>query len=263
MTQIRMNFYSRTLGRPTDAVILLPEGSEVPQSGCPVLYLFHGFSDGYTSFLSKSILEQCCSEQQLCVVMPDGAKSFYTDMHYGDAYWTYISEELPELISTYFPISREREKTFAGGVSMGGYGALKLALRSPGLFSAALALAPVTDIARLTKGSVGAGAANAPDLSKKWFEAIFGPRDPMGSEDDLFALIRCAEEKPRLLLYCGTEDFLYEDILRFHAGCMEQGFEASLVTAPGLHGWSTWNGFLQDGILKLLQPPFSGPVKSQ
>ena len=58
-------------------------------------------------------------------------------MAYGKKYWTFVTEELPQLARSFFPLSEKREDNFVAGLSMGGYGALKWAFRKPHQFSAA------------------------------------------------------------------------------------------------------------------------------
>ena len=67
----------------------------------------------------------------LAVVMPQVQRSFYADEAHGARYLTFLSEELPEVVQSFFRVSRRREDTFVAGLSMGGYGALKWALRQP------------------------------------------------------------------------------------------------------------------------------------
>ena len=115
--------------------------------------------------------------------MPNGFRGFYTDMAHGYAYWTHLSEELPRLARAFFPLSEAREENFVAGLSMGGYGAFKLALRRPDMFAAAASLSGALDIA----GS----AANAKSdvFRERELTDIFGPlRAIAGSDNDLFAL---------------------------------------------------------------------------
>src|SRR6476619_7886720 len=106
----------------------------------PVLYLLHGLSDDDTIWLRRTSIERYVAALGLAVVMPQVHRSFYTDEAYGNRYWTYLSEELPEIVHGFFRLSRRREDTFVAGLSMGGYGALKWALRDPGRFAAAASL---------------------------------------------------------------------------------------------------------------------------
>lgn len=78
--------------------------------------------------------------------MPDGENGFYTDMKYGKKHYTFVSEELVNYTRKVFRLSRRRERTFVAGLSMGGYGAFRLALTKPEQYSAAASLSGCLDI---------------------------------------------------------------------------------------------------------------------
>lgn len=101
------------------------------KSSYPVLYLLHGLSDDHTIWHRRTSIERYVSALGLAVVMPNVGKSFYTDMANGGNYFTFITEELPTLVQSYFPVSAKREDNFIAGLSMGGYGAFKVALSCP------------------------------------------------------------------------------------------------------------------------------------
>ena len=82
----------------------------------------------------------------LAVVMPNVHLSFYTDMAHGGKYWQFISEEVPAIVRDMFPLSARREDNFVAGLSMGGYGAFKLALTYPERYAAAASLSGAVDI---------------------------------------------------------------------------------------------------------------------
>jgi S-formylglutathione hydrolase FrmB len=112
----------------------------------PVLYLLHGLSDDYTIWQRRTSIERYVADMEIAVVMPDADTSFYSDMVHGRKYWTFLSEELPEIVHDFFPnISEKREDTFVAGLSMGGYGAYKLALGTD-RFAAAASLSGAVDL---------------------------------------------------------------------------------------------------------------------
>lgn len=242
MTQIELSVFSTVLGCPQRLCALLPPADRVPAGGCAVLYLLHGFSDGCDSFLRYTALERYCADLPLCVVMPDAGKSFYTDMRYGDAYWTYISREVPQLAAAYLPISTSPAKTYVAGISMGGYGAAKLMLRQPNAYAHAYLLSPVTDIVSVMKN--GFDASLDPDAFTKeqlHLDTVFDPAALPGSENDLLSLLEAAQGPlPPVDLYSGTEDFLRSDILMFYEKLKRKGVQASFHEAAGTHGWALW-----------------------
>src|SRR5690554_3142250 len=137
MALIQCNFYSESLGVSTAMNVILPQqtttqiGMNSRESGGRhrTLYLLHGLSDDHTIWLRRTSIERYVAALGIAVVMPAVNRSFYTDMHHGAAYWTFISEELPSLARSFFPLSDLREDNFVAGLSMGGYGSFKLALR--------------------------------------------------------------------------------------------------------------------------------------
>jgi S-formylglutathione hydrolase FrmB len=176
----------------------------------------------------------------IAVVMPNVHKSFYSNMKFGDAYWDYISKEIPAKVSSMFQVSTKREDTYVAGLSMGGYGAFKLALRCPDRFCAAASLSGALDI-----GEEGGLA----DIRKAQFGKIFGNESVYGTEDDLFYLLDqfTDENIKRLKFYqcCGTEDFLYQDNIRFRDYSQRRGIDHIYEEEAGSHNWEYWDYKIQ------------------
>ena len=221
MAFIQCGFHSDVLGRACAMNVILPQkvktqiGMASSGSGrkdYPVVYLLHGLSDDHTIWSRRSSIERYAAEYEVAVVMPNGERGFYTDMVEGYRYWTMLSEELPEIVCNLFPVSPRREDTFAAGLSMGGYGALKLALRRPDRYAGAVGLSSVTDIrARME-------SADWKTMGRELNNIFGSASDLIPRGNDLFELAAKAvnaPETPRILTVCGTEDFLYQDNLRF------------------------------------------------
>ena len=155
MALIQCDFFSEILGISSSMCVILPqdttnqigmEGSHKRQR-YPTLYLLHGYSDDYTIWQRRTSIERYVASLGIAVVMPNAGKSYYTDMKKGDKYFTFISQEVPELARSFFPLSEKREDNFIAGLSMGGYGAFKVALTYPERFCAAASLSGSLDIA--------------------------------------------------------------------------------------------------------------------
>src|SRR3982751_6715765 len=137
MAHLRCDFYSDVLGLNTSMTVILPQAaatqigvrSTAGPADPPTLYLLHGLSDDDTIWTRHTSIERYAAERGLAVVMPQVHRSFYADEAYGGRFWTFLSEELPSLVGTFFRISPRTEDTYVAGLSMGGYGALKWALR--------------------------------------------------------------------------------------------------------------------------------------
>src|SRR4051812_22076552 len=184
MALLRWDFFSDALSLSTSMTVILPQptstqigmtgdaGDEAPA----VLYLLHGLSDDDTIWLRRTSIERYAAPLGLAVVMPQVHRSFYTDEAYGGRYWTFVSEELPELVARFFRVSERREDTFVAGLSMGGYGALKLALRQPERFAAAASLSGALD--------VGGFSRSPREEDPMLWRRVFGERRTQGSDDD-------------------------------------------------------------------------------
>ena len=104
------------------------------------LYLLHGFTADFSDWQRFSSIERYAQERQIAVVMPGVDNSFYCNLPEGGNYYDYYTRELPQVMEALFPISGKRENKFLAGLSMGGYGAFKAALREPDQYAAAVSL---------------------------------------------------------------------------------------------------------------------------
>ena len=187
MALLHVDFFSDVLGMCTNMDVILPE-TTVGQIGmeghgsngkCPTLYLLHGMSDDHTIWQRRTSIERYASEYNLAVVMPTTHLGWYTDMDMGYDYWTFISKALPESCRRFFPqMSARREDTFAAGLSMGGYGAMKCGLLAPETFSCCASLSGELDIADTCEH----GGLN--EYSGYWRD-IFGALDQVRGMCDL------------------------------------------------------------------------------
>lgn len=247
-----VNFLSATLDMRVTMDVLLPQRafSSTNNSQKPayrVLYLLHGYSDDHTSWQRWTSIERYVEGMNLAVVMPNVHLSFYADMARGNNYWQFISEEVPAVVRDQFQVSSARADTFAAGLSMGGYGALKLALTYPERFSAAASLSGSTDICRLL-------ARDYNDRENRQYVAnlhnVFGEdlNAVAGSEHDLFALAEKVSKRdvqPRLYQCCGDKDFLYNDNLHFRDHARQLSLNLTYEDGPGEHNWAYWDKMIQ------------------
>ncbi|OKI81615.1 alpha/beta hydrolase [Micromonospora sp. CB01531] len=248
MARIRCDFFSEALGMGTSMTVLLPEraATQIGMAGSaavgdpPVLYLLHGLSDDDTIWTRRTAIERYVAPLGLAVVMPQAGRSFYTDEAHGNRYWSFLSEELPEICHSFFRLSARREDTFVAGLSMGGYGAMKWALRDPGRFAAAASLSGALDVTRRRDHPT------SPVNPAVW-HTVWGDREVPGTDDDTVALLeRTGSDLPALYVACGTEDFLYEDNIRFVEAARRRGVPVTMEFSPGDHDWAYWDAKIQD-----------------
>ena len=200
------------------------------------LYLLHGMSDDHTIWQRRTSIERYAAEKGIAVVMPTTHLGWYTDMYRGLKYFSWIAGELPGIMRQMFPrMSHRREDTWAAGLSMGGYGALKCALRAPEIFSRA---------ASLSGGIDPSGNLTDPEDGAYWRD-VFGPPERFrGSFDDLFAAagdMQSSPLRPPIYMWCGTEDFLYDQNLRFRDRLRALGYDLTWEESPGDHNWKYWD----------------------
>ncbi|WP_299301194.1 alpha/beta hydrolase family protein [uncultured Brachybacterium sp.] len=253
MIRMRTDFFSESLGMGTSMVMLMPQaaagigmegadgraGAEAgSERGVPVLYLLHGLSDDCTIWERRTSIERYATEKGIAVVMPEVRRSFYADEAVGEMYWTFVADELPQLVARTFHVSTAREDTFVAGLSMGGFGAFKLALNHPERFAAAASLSGALDPASLSLD------LNTGHLA----ERIWAGRALAETQDDLFGLLGAADPAtlPALFLDCGTEDQLLDHNRRFLAAAEEHGVDLTPRLRPGAHTWEFWDQGIQD-----------------
>jgi len=252
MALMRLNFFSEILGKNTYVNIILPQKIESKntntQKPYPVLYLLHGLSDDQDAWLRKTSIERYCEGRNLVVVMPSTDRGFYTDTTYGIKHYTYISEELPKILEQYLPLSTRREDNYTAGLSMGGYGALKLALRDPERFSFAASFS---------------GAPMSREMIKRWGEAhdlngrfagelraVFGTE--FKPEDDIFRLLSKASPKPKLFVCCGMKDELHAANTALCETAASLGYNITQRFDEQYdHEWAYWDLMIQE-VLNML-----------
>ena len=237
------HFFSEVLGLTCSAHVLIPQ-RPLPDAGKAhrTLYLLHGLGDDHTIWMRRTSIERYADEKQLAVVMPAVARSFYQDMRCGPRYWTFLSEELPAVMRRFFPLSPDRGDNFAAGLSMGGYGALRLGLARPRQFAAVASMSGALDFVRRLREAGKAGAR----ISRAEWDGIAGSgRDASGTDSDLYHLARRVSAEPAvapaLYLSCGTEDELLADNRAFHRHLDEVGYRHHYEEGPGAHDWACWD----------------------
>ena len=252
MALIRCDFFSEVLELSTSMTVLLPQSSsgqiglEAHAGTAPprVLYLLHGLSDDDTMWLRRTSIERYVAPLGLAVVMPQVHRSFYTDQAHGSRYWTFLSEELPGIVAQFFRVSDRPQDTFVAGLSMGGYGALKWALRHPDRFAAAASLSGALDLVQL---QLEGGRPAVMD-------AALGDGSVAGTPDDLFHLLEAAVpgSLPRLFVGCGAQDELLDHTRRWADRAATRGIPVTVDIGPGQHEWGYWDDRIEAVVTWML-----------
>jgi len=253
MALMHVGFFSDVLGLSVsmDAIIPQASASQIGMKSAAngksykTLYLLHGMSDDHTIWQRRTSIERYVSELGIAVIMPTTGLGWYTDMAHGLKWMTFISQELPGICRDFFPLSSKREDNYVAGLSMGGYGAVKLGLMCGESFSYAASLSGALNMMETAEND-----ETGDDRSGTYWSDIFGPLDKFkGSDNDLLALAEKRKAKgdmPKLYQWCGTEDFLYNQNITFRDHALKLGYDLTYKESPGDHQWCYWDERIQD-----------------
>ncbi len=248
MALITLKVFSESLGKQTEISVIIPQNRNSGQIGVEnkaakkykCLYLLHGLSDDNTNWMRLSSIERYASRYDLAVIMPNGDKSFYTNIQGGYNYYEFVAKELPSIIREYLPVSEKREDNFIGGLSMGGYGALKIGLRECNNFSKIIALSPCGDIKNLGE-QIGV------------LKSIFGADMTVPEADDVLYLAENCENRPKVFMAIGTEDFLYDNNKPVRKKFEDLDYDFTYLEQSGSHNWNFWDEYIEKALVWLYE----------
>jgi enterochelin esterase-like enzyme len=253
-------FHSKLMG-DVRYTIYLPPGYDRDERRYPVIYMLHGYSDDDTGWLQFGEADRIAGEAinrgempPAILVMPDGKVTWYVNDYKKEEPWQemFVTEFIPYIDKTY----RTRpKKEFRGilGLSMGGYGALHIAMRHPDLFTASVAFSSGT----LTDEEV----INMPEQDYlKWFGTLFGEnlkgKKRISENWKAFSPLHLLDSQPmdklksvRWYLDIGDDDFLYKGNAALHVKMREIGLPHEFRMRDGNHSWIYWRTGLLDGFL--------------
>lgn len=227
------------LQRMASFAAIIPEKTSEP---FPVLYLLHGLSDDHTVWTRRTSIERYVESLPLMVVMPSTDRGWYTDSVAcpTGAYETFITRDLIGFVDSAFNTRKSRDGRALAGLSMGGYGAFKLALKHPDLFRAAASLSG----ALAMRGRFDSG-------EESWhreMRLVFG--DSIADSEDVPTLIERADRStmPALWIDCGTEDMLLSQNRFVHEHLDNLGIAHHYSEHPGDHNWGYWDARIQEAL---------------
>lgn len=241
---LRGHVFSQCLKLDTPISILTPK--EISHSDpYRVCYLLHPLESCGGSWLEHTLLPLWAETHRTVFVMPDGQRSFYTDMKYGLKYFSYVSEELPEIVRNTFQISAKRQNTAIIGASMGGYGALRAALLHPEHFGFCGAISPAV----LYLKKFLECQREDPGVLHEEFTACFGEGMPWSPEYEIAELAKsCKESKPMIYLAAGSEDFAKRPSARMRDDLTQLGFSVTRESWEGGHDWDFFGAALKSAL---------------
>ena len=237
--------------------VILPVDYATSTARYPVLYLLHGYVGNFTDWVTLTNVADYAHKYREIVVMPEGDNSFYTNSQADPtrAWEDYIIQDLIPYVDAYFRTVATRQGRAIAGLSMGGYGALKLGLKYPQMFCAVASLSGAPAAAKWKELPI------RDEAFRKLMESIYGPKDsPERAADDPFELVKKvpADLRPQLYLAVGSGDFLLEENRAFVALLAQLKIPYEYRETPGIHDWWFWDRQIQ--IVLELEAPLLGAL---
>ena len=242
MSYNNITYFSNALGKQSNMLVYVPDN--LGEAPFRVVYQLHGHSDDATMWMWRSNISRYAEERGLMIVCPDGGKGYYTNSYQSDEYYEDYIIETVEFIDKVFNTSKKREDRFIGGLSMGGYGAMKIGLKHFDMFSSIGAHSAVMDIKDYYKKALEGVDEN---LAKRLM-AIFGPLESLKDEDDIFYLVKKYGDKVRIHFDCGVDDFLFQNNQDLHKFMVENNIKHVYNTYPGAHSWEYWDKHVVEAL---------------
>ena len=268
MAFIQVSMMAGTLGRTVPVYVILPT-DKMTFPGMPVreekpyktLYLLHGILGSCVDWVTGTRIQRFAEENDLAVVMPSGDNSFYLDHPESvNNYGEFIGRELVEQTRKMFPLSRKREDTFIGGLSMGGYGALRNGLKYSDTFGSIVALSSALILEdNLTKTNDTFMFLQRRDYA----EACFGDLEAALTNDCnpevlIWKLKAEGKKIPQIFLACGESDGLLPNNEKFAKFLDSEGVPYTFKIGPGAHEWDFWDTWIKYAIYEWLPVEKSG-----
>lgn len=237
----RCSFFSASLGRTMPYEILLPAKYSATVQRYPVLFLLHGWEGDETNWFKYTRLIDHAAGYAMIIVMPRAENSWYVNSatRSADRFQDYILDDLIREIDSHFRTIADGHGRAIAGLSMGGYGALLLALKRPELFAVA---------ASMSGAFAGpSGVENVMPYLRASTDAAFGNAGSSTRRDnnlDMLIAAADASRTPYLLLDCGASDPLLESDRHVAAELSAHHIAYEYHEYPGAHTWEFWNDSL-------------------
>ncbi len=254
MAKITCNIISQVLKRTVDITVIIPtptipdalnpEGkrvSYIPAEKYPVIYLLHGFGNNHATWSGYTNVELYAEENQIAVVNLSAENKAYIENGMDD-FFTFVSQELPEMVCGLFPISDKPENTYIAGLSMGGYGTLVHSLRHPERFAAVGAFS-----AAVMPKKPGSGVSME-EIKKESEVELPGDGDPdvylADFQPSVLAerIAKSGKKFPKMYMACGGQDALFEQNKKFRDKLISLGADVTWDEIEQYkHEWRFWD----------------------
>jgi S-formylglutathione hydrolase FrmB len=238
-----VNIFSPSMHKSIKCVVIRPGNYQKLQLHFPVVYLLHGYSDHCDTWVKTvPTVKNYADDMQLIIVCPDGGySSWYFDSPLDSAfrYDTHISREVVPYIDGQYRTIPDRDHRAITGHSMGGHGALYLALRHPDVFGAAGSMSGGVDLRPFPmEWDIAKRIGDAQTYAVNW------------NERSIVTMVGHPLSQPvSMMIECGTGDFFYQVNLQLHDKMLDLKIPHDYVERPGSHTWSYWANAIEYQLL--------------
>lgn len=229
---------SSKMGKPIPATLILPDSYGDNTKRFPTLYLLHGAGDTHTKWNVKTDVATLSDEYGIIIVCPDGGRtSWYFDSPIDPAYQyeTFVAKECVAYMDKNYRTHADRGARALCGNSMGGHGALFLAIRHRDVFSIAVPLSGGVDIRPFP---------NRWDIKKR-----IGTIEAHPENWEKYTVINLARElkdgELAISIDCGEGDFFLSQNRALHVLLLENQVTHEYMEMPGSHNWDYWNAAIK------------------
>lgn len=224
-------------------LIILPEAYTNNGNKFSVLYLLHGAGDDYKGWVSKvPAIKEYADLYNFIIVCPDGeGTSWYFDSPIDPKmqFETYISKELIRTIDQKYSTLPQKNDRAITGLSMGGHGALYLALKHPDIWGAAGSMSGGVDFRSFP---------NNWDIAKR-LGSYAENKDVWEKNTVINMLDLLKGQDLKIIFDCGTDDFFYDANRRLHLAMLEKKIPHDYTERPGAHDWNYWTNAIKYQLL--------------
>lgn len=228
-----LKVFSHSMQKDIKSVVILPDVYEAGKD-FPVVYLLHGYGGNYADWVNKAPkIKELADEYSFIIVCPDGGKgSWYWDspIDEGFQYETFVAKELVDWVDKNYKTLASRKGRAITGLSMGGHGALYLALKHQDVYGAAGSTAGGVDIRSFPKNwDMEARIGSYAENPRRWEEHTVRKMLHLLTPNSL-----------QLIIDCGTSDFFNLVNVKLHEEMLLRNIEHTFISQPGAHNWEYW-----------------------
>lgn len=234
--------YSKSMEKDLYAIIVLPEEHNHATTLFPVVYLLHGYGGDYRNWSKHADLGSAADEFGFILVCPDGGKSsWYLDSPIDprSQYESFITEELVLWIDSHYHTIPDRKGRVITGLSMGGHGALFLAIRHPDIYRAVGSMSGGVDLTYSTKKwELAQRLGSYESFPERWHDnSVVNMVDQLVNKD------------LAIVVDCGVDDFFIEINRKLHKKLLDSKVPHDYYERPGRHNWDYWVNALSYHLL--------------